>query len=320
MARIDEAEALAAAQPGVAHVEAWTFRSGTALRQADDTTGERVSLRALPPETQVFQPAIVQGRWLLPGDDHAIVLNNKLASDLGLSVGQAVTLDFEGIDKRAWTIVGTVFDLSSRQSSAYVPRDVFLRDIGLAGRTSSLQVRTTSQAAAFELSVADRLRAAFEAQGIRVGGTFTGAEGRRQNQNQFDILVALLLVMSGLIAVVGSIGLAGTLSINVLERRREIGVMRAIGASSRNVAGLFVGEGLLLGLLAWALAIPLSVPAGYLFSEALGSLFDFQMIFRFSWLGATIWLLAIVILSIAASAVPALRATRLSVRDSLAYE
>jgi len=67
-------------------------------------------------------------------------------------------------------------------------------------------------------------------------------------------------------------------------------------------------------------ALPLSVPAGYLFSEALGSIFNFQMIYRFSWPGVLTWLAIIVILSVAASALPALRATRLSVRKTLAYE
>ncbi|HLF25443.1 MAG TPA: FtsX-like permease family protein [Anaerolineae bacterium] len=320
MVRIEEAEAIAIQQSGVRHVESWMYRSGTALRQADDLTGERINLRALPPDTQLFQPTITGGRWLLPADGHALVLNDKLASELGVAAGDAVTLDLEDAGKREWLIVGTVFDLSGGQTSGYVPRHVLQADFGLAGRTSSLQIRTTSQAAAFETAVAQQLRETFEARGIRVGGTFTGAEGRQQNQNQFDILVALLLAMSALIALVGSIGLAGTLSINVLERRREIGVMRAIGASSRSVAELFIGEGLLLGLLAWALALPLSVPAGQLFAEALGDLFEFQMIYRFAWSGALAWLVIIVLLSIAASAMPALRATRLSVRETLAYE
>ena len=86
------------------------------------------------------------------------------------------------------------------------------------------------------------------------------------------------------------------------------------------VAGLFVSEGMLLGLLSWIIALPLSVPAGALFAEAIGSLFDFQMIYRFSGRGALIWLLVVIVLSIAASAIPALRATRVSVRESLAYE
>ena len=318
--RIEEAEAVAAAQPGVEHVEAWTYSSGTALSSTDDETGERTYLSALPPDTQLFQPTITRGRWLLPEDQYAIVLNDKLAEQLGLSVGQAVTLDIEGQPKREWTIVGLVFDVTNGQASSYVPRDVFLKHIGRIGMATNLQMRTARQDMASEQAIVSRLREAFEARGIRVAGSFTGAEGRQNNQNQFGILVMLMLVMSALIAVVGSIGLAGTLSINVLERRREIGVMRALGASSRQVASLFVGEGLILGLLAWLVAVPLGVPTGYLFSEALGDMFDFQMIYQFAWSGVAVWLVIMIVLSIAASALPALRASRLSVRETLAYE
>ena len=96
----------------------------------------------------------------------------------------------------------------------------------------------------------------------------------------------MLLTMSALIAFVGAIGLAGTLSINVLERRREIGVMRAIGASSFQIARLFVGEGLILGLMAWVIAIPLSVPVGQLFSLVIGQVINFGVVYQFSWTGA----------------------------------
>jgi putative ABC transport system permease protein len=123
-----------------------------------------------------------------------------------------------------------------------------------------------------------------------------------------------------LIAAVGAIGLAGTLSINVLERRREIGVMRAIGASSFTIANIFIGEGLLLGLIAWAIAIPLSIPVGQAFSAVIGQVINFDIIYQFSWNGALTWLVIIVVLSVLGSLLPAIRATRVSVRQSLAYE
>ena len=56
-------------------------------------------------------------------------------------------------------------------------------------------------------------------------------------------------------AAVGVIGLTGTMSINVLESTREIGVMRAIGASDGAVAQVFIVEGLVIGLLSWLLAV-----------------------------------------------------------------
>ena len=135
-----------------------------------------------------------------------------------------------------------------------------------------------------------------------------------------DSITTMLLVMSSLIAAVGAIGLAGTLSINVLERRREIGVMRAIGASSPTIAGLFIGEGLILGLIAWVIAIPISVPVGQLFATVIGQVINFSVLYQFSTEGALQWLGIVIALSILGSAVPAIRATRVSVRESLAYE
>ena len=318
--RIDEAEAILAAQPGVERVEARWFRATTGLRNKDDVNGESVFINAVPPDTAFFSPAMTAGRWLLPADGRAVVLNQNIASKLGLKPGDPITFSFDDIGKQEWTIVGTVFDLSNDQTNAYVPRDVFLREIGQVGRATYAFIGTTRHDKATQTQVANAVRAAFESRGVRVASVVTGAEQTEQGQNQFNILVLLLLVMSGLIALVGSIGLAGTLSINVLERRREIGVMRAIGASSSTVAGLFVGEGLMLGLIATLLAMPLSVPIGGLFASAISSVIDFGVIYEFSWLGASIWLVIIVALSIAASAVPALRATRMSVRESLAYE
>ena len=318
--RIDEGEALIGVQSGVSRVELWSIRSVTALQNKAAVAGESISLRGLPAATRIYQPALTQGRWLMPSDNYAVVLNQYMATRLGVTVGDLITFDMGDRGKSDWTIVGTVLDLSNSQTTGYVPRETLLREIGSVGRTSVAWIRTTNQGGAFEAALADRLRATFEARGIHVSSTRTGAQGRTQSQNEFDILVTLLLVMSALIAGVGGIGLAGTLSLNVLERRREIGVMRAIGASSPAIAGLFIGEGLMLGVLAWALAIPLSIPLGNLFTRAIGASIKFNVIYQFAWAGAGLWLLGIIMLSFLASAIPAMRATQVSVRESLAYE
>jgi putative ABC transport system permease protein len=164
------------------------------------------------------------------------------------------------------------------------------------------------------------LRDYFQSLGIGVGFTDTATENQEQSNAQFSILTTLLLIMTFLIAVVGSFGLSGTLSINVLERRREIGVMRAVGASSADVGFIFVGEGLLLGALSWAQAVPLSLLAGRYFVDAIGQVIDFPVVYHYSVAGIWIWLAIVVVLSLVASWLPARRATQISVRESLAYE
>jgi putative ABC transport system permease protein len=131
----------------------------------------------------------------------------------------------------------------------------------------------------------------------------------------------IMLSMACLAALVGSLGLATTMSISVVERAREIGVMRAAGATPLTVARIFVGEGVFVGVLSWLLAVPLSYPGALIFSNAVGdSLIRIPLEFSYSVEGVVFWLTTVVLLSALASLWPALKATRVSVREALAYE
>ncbi|MRS05472.1 FtsX-like permease family protein, partial [bacterium] len=123
------------------------------------------------------------------------------------------------------------------------------------------------------------------------------------------------------VAVVGSIGLIGTMSLNVVERGREVGVMRSIGAASMDVVGIFLVEGILIGLVSWFAALPFSYPAARMFSGTVGnSLFSFPLEYQYSIQGVWLWFIIVALLSTLASIWPALRASRISVRESLSYE
>ena len=319
--RIGEILAVVKAQPHIDLNEMQLFQSSTAYRQAEAEKGEDVFVSAVRPDSTLMHLPVIEGRWLLPADGHAVVLNRDRADQLGVTIGDKVWLGLEGNDhKSEWSVVGTVFDLSNAQRTVYLPLETYQREVGLVGRSSSVWVSTLPDDSATQLQVERALRDEFNARGLRVGGTQTQTQIRTDNESKFAIITTMLLGMSILIAAVGAIGLAGTLSINVLERRREIGVMRAIGASSFTIAGLYLGEGLLLGLIAWALAIPLSMPVGQAFSTVIGKVISFDIIYQFSWSGALTWLIIIVALSVLGSLLPAIRATRVSVRESLAYE
>ena len=127
--------------------------------------------------------------------------------------------------------------------------------------------------------------------------------------------------MAVLIATVGGLGLTGTMSMNVLERTREIGVMRSIGAESGAIFQMVVTEGLLVGLMSWALCIPLSIPLTHLLDDKLGTMImTLPLFYTLSTQGIFIWLVIVLILATIASMFPARNAVRLMVRDVLAYE
>lgn len=156
--------------------------------------------------------------------------------------------------------------------------------------------------------------------GIEVGLGYSVIQEREGFTAQLSILINVLLVMTFLVAVIGGFGLSGTLSINVIERRREIGVLRAVGASSGDISFIFISEGLILGLLSWVVAVPISLFAGKFFAATLGELVDFPVIYFYSISGMWIWLAIVVVLSLVASWLPAWGATKISVAESLAYE
>ncbi|MBI3177401.1 MAG: FtsX-like permease family protein, partial [Chloroflexi bacterium] len=188
------------------------------------------------------------------------------------------------------------------------------------GQATAVEIRVTPDTAATQIAVTQDVRALVESRGIGVSSTLTIAEFQQNFGAILTIITGILLIMAVLMAVVGSIGLSGTLSINVIERRREIGVMRAVGASSGDVALLFMGEGLLLAVLSWLPAIPLSLLAGRFLTLALGDVVGIPPQLRYSAGGAWLWLGLVVVLSLFASWFPARQATRVSVRESLAYE
>lgn len=305
--------------PGVTAAEGWRVQ-GAALKHPDGSVSPDYRVYAVQPASDFVQPTVVAGRWLLPADENAVVVNTTLLKDEpSIQLGRDVTLKIGGRES-TWRVVGIVRGALDIQAF-YANYDYYGRALNEVDRASSVQVRTESHDAAAQAQMTKALKAHFEAQGMKVTWTETTGEIRTRVNSQFNILIVLLLMMSVLMALVGGLGLMGTMSINVLERTREIGVMRAIGASNGAILQVIMAEGVLLGLVSWGLAALLAVPVSRGLSAAIGLAFlKAPMVYTFSWSGALLWLLLILAIATLASILPAWRASRLSVREVLAYE
>jgi putative ABC transport system permease protein len=324
--RINRVEPLTLAYPDVKAVEMWNF-DGATLRPAgqpesDDDEGS--TMFGVPLPTTLYGPQMRVGRWLQPEDTFAVVLNQELAEKVGVGVGDWVTFNHGIRGETTWQVVGLLFD-PIFVDSAHVPRDIMLRALNTVDKASTIWIQTVKNDPDSEAVAAENLREYYDQHQLKVSpqslfGADTASQITAQVLNNFGVIITLLAVMAIVIGLVGSIALSGVLSLNVLERRREIGVMRAIGASSRSIFGMFIGEGLILGLLSWGIATPLSIPAGQLMTKALGAALQGEIIYKYTPAGALIWLVIITILSIVASFLPARGATRISVRESLHYQ
>lgn len=305
--------------PGVTAVETWGSNSALRLRP-NGSEGAPIRVRAPYADTQMIQPRLLAGRWLLPDDQNAVVLNsNVLADEPDLKVGDAIRLRLAG-KEGDWTVVGIVQSILS-QPTLYVNYPYFAQQTGTAGRASFARVATLEQTPAGQAAAAAALQSQLEEAGFQVGKVETKFQRQESVRLQFDILITFLLIMALLIAVVGGMGLMGAMSINVLERTREIGVMRAIGAATGAIIQIVLVEGLLIGLISWAQGVLLGWPIGRLMSDQVGLAFlDSPLEFQYSAQGAATWLAAALLISALASFWPAHNAARLSVREVLAYE
>jgi len=155
---------------------------------------------------------------------------------------------------------------------------------------------------------------------LSVFGTGTTEEDKQFAVTQFSVVTSMLLVLALVVAAVGALGLTGSLSISVVERTREIGVMRAIGARSSTIIAMFVLEGLAQGLGSWLFAVPLAFFIAQPISRQMGQvMLSMDLDYYYNFRSALIWLGAVALLAVLASVWPARSATRISVRESLSY-
>lgn len=320
-------ENLALTNANVSDAESWLVLPGKARPAAQDesqVTDARIRMFGLPPESSLYQPDVRQGRWLSELDDRSVVITQRLAGEKDWAVGDTITLTDSQERDTEWQIVGITYDPLAN-SDVFVPLESLQHEQRARGFTNSLWVSTVDAAPDAAAQTAQELVELFEFRKLDTtpSGTFgslTVAEIVSQTQGGYSLIFQLLSIMGVIIAVVGGVGLSGVLTLNVLERRREIGVMRSIGASSWRVIRLSIGEGVLLGWLSWLVALPLSIPAAYLLAtRGLSLALNQQLSYQFSPLGALIWLALITILAIIASSFPARSAAKVSVRESLTY-
>jgi putative ABC transport system permease protein len=315
-----EREALRIAD--VKTAEGWASANGVIIRP-DGQESDRVELVGLPENAQTIQPRLVKGRWLQAGDTHQVVINEDLLTkEPRLDVGDLLTVKVNE-QERKLEVVG-IASKHLTGSRIYMNLDSLTRLTGRRNQVDMVRVLATpgtfSQPAE-QSAIGQQLEKRFEDAQLSQSASRTRYEIFDTIANSFDILLFVLLLVAAILAVIGGLGLTGAMGLNVLERTREIGVLRAVGASHRSVRQVVMVEGATVALISWMLSALLSYPAGRLLSEAVVQVaFGTESTFQYSFLGLAVWLVAVLLIGILASLAPARDAVRLTVREVLSYE
>lgn len=284
------------------------------FQQSSTKHQEEQGLTVRPEPAPQGLPLVVEGKTIKPSmvrQAHHERLN--LASYLPKNITQIPATDWQVIGLYRW-FAGSGYAVEP----VYAP----LSSISTNNHHSFALLAANINNLDEEKTYTDSLKTTFANQQIKLDiyTTLAKLEQRQFAQNQFRPMTSMLLGLASMIAAVGAIGLSGTLAIGVLQRTREIGVLRAIGASSSAIFKLFMLEGLFHGLLAWMLSVPLA----YLLAEPLAKQLGITMLgihldFVFAWAAVAIWLAVVLLLAVLAAYLPARKATKIAVRAGLSY-
>ncbi len=272
-----------------------------------------------PPGTQLVRFPLRAGRWLAAedGGTNAVVLNHAaLAQAPGLRVGDEVRLSLDGRPS-AWRLIGVVEEIGAA-GVAFVADAAFARAAGTAGGVRMLRIASTARSGEERSGIIRDLDRVLEAEGAPVESILPLAELRTAMGDHVLVLVRLLVAMAAILGAVGVLGLVSAMGVSVVERTRELAILKTLGAAPARIGRMLLYEGLTIAALSYVAGCALSVPLTMLVGGIVGNLgFLAPLPLVLSPAAAVVWLVLGAVATFAATLVPARRASALVIREAL---
>ena len=308
--------------PGVKLVESWGAATAEILDE-DDKVRSNLIIVAPPEDTVLMDADMVVGRWLETDDEKVLVVSDAIWEEYpDFEIGDTLRVKISGRRTEEWPVVGIYRFISmAGDMLGYANYDTISYLTNTSGQATNYRVVAQTDSLEGQNELSQEIDQFLRGRGYKISNVEAGKVTRQQQSQAMNILVIFLMTMAILTAIVGSIGLMGTMGMNVLERTREIGVMRAIGAVDGEIIKSVVIEGIMIGLISWVAAVVLSFPISFVLLRTISTaMMGTVMPLEITMLGPSIWLGVVIFLSVVASMWPARNAARLTIREVLAYE
>lgn len=318
--KIDQIEKELKNISGIVDAEAWGGVSAARVYK-DHTTGNSFRVVAPPSDTKLLTNCpLYSGRWLKSSDTNALVINQRILSmEPDLKVGASITLRINQQDT-VWKVVGISKELMGLPT-AYVNMNYLLKTQNKIGYSNNAVIVTAKHDSISQLDAARQIEQTLNVKGIALNSLVKLSDYKTSLVNHLSLIASFLIIMSLLVVLVGGLGLATTLSVSVMERTKEIGIMRSMGAPSYYITGMIVSEGALIGILSWFISIVFSIPLSRLVCNRFGLVFfEAPLSYDASKQGYLIWLLLVTLFAAAASYNPSRKASLMQINQALYYE
>jgi putative ABC transport system permease protein len=306
-------QALIASVPGVARVQ-------PQLRNSVKIGGKDGQVWALP-DRPMYSFHLASGRLLDPGDTRTqarvVVVEQSIARVTGTHLGQQLELSTASGPAR-FRVVGIVSDQQDNGTDVFVPLTTMQAVLHTPGAVNTYWIQTSSSNHTLIDRTNTRLEDAFAAHGLQMN-TLIEYVGAADNVAANRAITTLITVVGLLIVAISLVGLVNTITMTVLERTREIGILRCIGSHARDVRRIFGTEGLVVALLGWLIGVPLGFGLAHALTTATENIINVHILFAFPALNIPIALIGTVMLALLVMQIPLRRAVRFKPGEALRY-
>ena len=305
--------------PVVNRAELWPVASAR-ITGADELQEAEIPLLAIPTGTWAVRPNLVEGAWLSEDRPAGVVATHRLMNRLpSLKVGSLLPLDING-RRIEVELVGV--EKRFGPASLRMPLSGYLELTGAdpdLGRVALLDL--DQETAGNPAEFIQLLESHFPLAGLQVRQVATSRLAARVIRNHLDVIVAMLVFVAVLMLLVSGLGMASGTSTSVIERTREIGVLRAIGATPLAVTKILTVEALVVALTGCAVALVLANPLSRRLEAYFGAgIVEYPFDHQFSYGGLALCVALVSLLAVAATLGPARLVTRGTVRTAVSYE
>ena len=298
--------------------ETWKAKSANIL----DENGQALSrgvIYVVPEGSEMLVPIMTEGVWINEGRP-GLVVNHKVEFEHpDMTVGSNIALRV-GNDVLELPIIGKFKEYG--RSKFYV-NDATFKSL-VSSKVDRVNLAFVGLEDSNERNLAELMRSLekhFAAEGIHVSGLTSAKVASRVLRNHIDIIMVALIMLALLMLSISSLGMASGISSSVVERTREIGILRAIGGKPRAIFSILSSEALVMALIGWLVALVLAQPLSRFLTEYFGTaLVEYPFDYMGS-LEAVLYSLAITIFLAALATVgPARMVSRQSVKDAVGYD
>ncbi len=302
----------------ISRIETWNGGRG-GMQSMVISTDAGVGIIALPYNSDLLAFRSIKGRWLSGPTEPEIVMNQEAAELYDHPpIGSYHTLSVRGKQLNA-KLVGIVEELE--KPKIYMDKEQYDAFANPNHYVNSLMFVAKDKSFGKVIALKKDIEKAIEPSNLQVLYVMMQAERVKIIYDHLKIIFVTIVFFALLVLVVSAIGMASATSINIMERTREIGVLRAIGATPKIIYNLFVAEGMIVSIISIFFGLLLSWPLSIVASKFFGNLMlEVAVRFSFSKIGFVITLIATLIFGWIASRIPAQRAVSVSTREALSYE